>query len=125
MSKPAIRALTVKTAKTSTFNVFRHGATIEKGGRVIACGVNTSKPRTPNSSFSIHAEIKVLKRLQTILARQNKKESYELYVARVNRTDSPAFSKPCEKCLAAMKDSGVIGFVHYTTDSDKWESIKL
>jgi tRNA(Arg) A34 adenosine deaminase TadA len=125
MCKPSIQDITIRTAKESQFNVFRHGAVIEKGGSVIVCGCNTPKPRTPNSSFSTHAEIWALKRLKTILARQKKTGSFELYVARVNPADNTAFSRPCDKCMAALKESGIISAVHYTTDFGDWRTLEL
>jgi Cytidine and deoxycytidylate deaminase zinc-binding region. len=125
MCKPAIQHITIRKAKESLFDTFRHGCTIEKSGRVIASGVNTPKPRTPNSSFSTHAEQKALKRLLTILTRQRSEgEKYELYVARVNLKDDIAFSRPCPKCLQALKNSGVISIVHFTTD-DGWETVEI
>ena len=125
MSKPALKDITIRKAKESIFDTFRHGCCIEKSGRVIASGVNTPKPRTPNSSFSTHAEAKALKRLLTILTRQRSEgEKYELYVARVNPKNTIAFSRPCEKCLKILKDSGVIDLIHYTTD-DGWETVEI
>jgi tRNA(Arg) A34 adenosine deaminase TadA len=122
--KRTIKNITIRTAKESSFDTFRHGAVIEKGGRVFVSGVNTPKPRTPNSSFSTHAEIWALKRLMTILTRQRKKEKFELYVARVAPRDNIALSFPCSKCMKALKDSGVIDVVHYTTNGS-WESIRI
>ena|ERR1035437_10315220 len=123
--KPSIQSITIKAAKGSKFPRFRHACTIESGGKVLAAGVNTVKPRTPNSSFSTHAEIQSLKRLMTILIRQGKRGTFELYVARVDTSDQIAFSKPCPKCLEAIKNSGVIGLVHYTTGQNGWESVRI
>jgi deoxycytidylate deaminase len=125
MCKPNIQKITVKAAKKSIFPKFRHSCAIERGGSIIAIGVNTPKPRTPNVSFSTHAEIWTLKRLLTILARQKKTGKFELYVARIAPQDDIAYSRPCEKCMAALKDSGVIDIVHYTTDKGDWESIEI
>lgn len=124
MCKAAIQAITVKTAKTSSFPKFRHGAVIENGGRVLSKGVNVPKPRSPNISYSTHAEAVVLKRIMTILARKKETDTFEIYVARVDLTDNIAFSRPCSKCMKMLRDSGVINTVHYTTN-DGWESITL
>jgi tRNA(Arg) A34 adenosine deaminase TadA len=119
-----IKKVTIKTAKTSSFPRFRHGALVTAGGRVLAKGVNTPKPRTPNGSFSTHAEIIPLKRILSALARQKRTSKVEIYVARVNNCDAPAFSKPCDKCMAALKESNIISIIHYTTDNG-WESMSL
>jgi len=124
MSKSWVKARTVKEAATSKFPVFRHASCIEKGGRIISSGVNIEKPRTPSSSFSTHAEIAALKRLITFLTRQKKEGRFEIYVARVNPTGQIAFSRPCDKCLKALKDSGVISQIHYTTDFG-WQTIEI
>jgi tRNA(Arg) A34 adenosine deaminase TadA len=116
--------VTIRTAKKSTFEKFRHGAVIVDGCTIVTSGVNTTKPKTPNSSFSTHAEVWALKRLLTILARKRKTGRYELYVARVTPADNVAFSKPCPKCLKAIQESGVIAVIHYTTDG-AWESVKI
>ena len=122
--KSWVAQITIKNAKKSRFPKFRHSCTIEKGGRILSSGVNTCKPRTPHSSFSVHAEIVPLKRLLTVLARSKKPERYELYVARIDTTDNQAFSRPCSKCMQAIKDSGIIGVIHFTTDKG-WESFSV
>lgn len=124
MSKPAIQAIAVKTAKKSTFPKFRHGAVIEDGGRVLSKGVNVPKPRSPNISYSTHAEAVVLKRILTVLARKKETNTFQLYVARVDPTDNIAFSRPCPKCMKMLKDSGVIDTVHFTTETG-WETLNL
>ena len=120
-----IKNLTIRTAKKSKFEIFRHGAVIAQGGRIIAKGVNTYKPRTPNSSFSTHAEIVPLKRVITSLVRQGRKNSFEIYVARVTPGNVAALSKPCKKCLAAIKESGIISIVHYTGQNGQWEMVEI
>ena len=122
--KSWVTDITIKKAKESVFPKFRHGAVVEKGGRIISQGVNVPKPRTPNGSFSSHAEIYPLKRILTLLARQRRKDKYELYVARVDQEDKIAMSKPCDKCMAAIKESGVISVVHYST-SNGWNTINI
>jgi deoxycytidylate deaminase len=124
MCKPSIQALAVRTAKTSLFPRFRHGAVIENGGRVLSKGVNVPKPRSPNISCSTHAEAVVLKRMLTVLARKKETDSFELYVARVDKTDNIAFSRPCSKCMKMLRDSGIIDVVHFTTN-DGWKSIEI
>jgi deoxycytidylate deaminase len=106
------------------FPKFRHGAVIENGGRVLSKGVNVPKPRSPNISYSTHAEAVVLKRMLTVLARKKETDTFDLYVARVDLTDHIAYSRPCSKCMKMLKDSGIINTVHYSTN-DGWESIEI
>ena len=125
MQKKWLADITIKTAKASKFPRFRHGAVIAKGGRVISAGVNTVKPRTPDGSFSTHAEIIPLKRLLTMLARTKRNEQFEIYVARVTPADTTANSRPCPKCLKALKESGVIATIHFTTDNGNWNTLDI
>jgi tRNA(Arg) A34 adenosine deaminase TadA len=120
-----IQDVTIRTARKSIFPRFKHGSVIAQGGRVIAKGVNTPKPRTPDNSFSTHAEIVTLKRLITHLVRQNKNAKFEIYVARVTPTNSVGSSKPCPKCMEALKKSGIIYLIHYTNNDGKWESMNI
>jgi len=120
-----IKDVTIRTARTSKFEHFRHGAVIAQGGRVIAKGVNIAKARTPASSFSVHAEIVPLKRVISSLVRQGRTEQFEIYVARVTPSDTVALSRPCPKCMAALRESGIIALIHYTTDTGQWESIPI
>jgi deoxycytidylate deaminase len=122
--KTWVADLTIRAAKKSAFPKFRHAASIERGGQIISIGVNTCKPRTPHSSFSVHAEIVSLKRLQTLVARSKKNETYEIYVARVTPGERTGLSRPCPKCLKALRASGLIGVVHYTTDNG-WGSEEI
>jgi cytidine deaminase len=105
--------------------LFRHGAVIAKGGCVIAKGVNVEKAKTPSSSFSVHAEIAPLKRVLSALIRQGRTEQFEIYVARVTPTGDTANSRPCHKCMAALRESGIIAMIHYTSDNGQWESIPI
>jgi tRNA(Arg) A34 adenosine deaminase TadA len=120
-----IQDVTVKTARKSIFPRFKHGSVIAQGGRIIAKGVNTPKPRTPASSFSTHAEIVTLKRLISNLIRKNKTDKFEIYVARVTPGNCIGSSKPCPKCMDALKKSGIIYLVHYTNNNGQWESMNI
>lgn len=120
-----IKDVTVRTAKTSKFPQFKHGAVIAQGGRVIAKGVNIEKARTPASSFSVHAEIAPLKRVLSALVRQGRTEQFEIYVARVTPNGDTALSRPCPKCMMALRESGIIAMIHYTADNGQWESIPV
>jgi tRNA(Arg) A34 adenosine deaminase TadA len=122
--KKWVADITIKNAKKSKYPRFRHAACIEKGGSIMSSGVNICKPRTPNSSFSVHAEIGPLKRILTILARSKRKETYEIYVARITPEEKTAFSKPCKNCLAALRKSGIIGVIHFTTNTG-WETQEI
>ncbi|HLX54512.1 MAG TPA: hypothetical protein VKR58_11250, partial [Aquella sp.] len=78
-----------KVAVTSKFRNFRHGAVIEKSGRVMSRGINSMKPLAPqDNKYSTHAEASALRNAgkHTIGA--------TLYSARVTK-NKLANAKPC------------------------------
>lgn len=104
-------------AKLST-QYQRHGAIIVKGARVIAVGVNrfmnTPEHVTdPKTQADVHAEVAALN-----ACRKTDLTGATIYVARIARKDdSPAMSKPCVNCQAALKARGV-KTVYYTIDGE-------
>jgi len=106
------RALAV--ASTSTVRQ-RHGAVIAQGPRVLAVGVNSMRTdpmncSDPRSQASFHAEVAVLRQL-----RGRDLSGATLYVARMNRNQAAAMSRPCLACSAMIEYAGVSKVV-YTTD---------
>lgn len=84
----------------------RHGAVIVRKGRVISSGVNVRKNDPNICSFpliesGIHAEVAAIKKANTSL------EGATIYVARINKSGQPLFSKPCERCQAAIEKAGI------------------
>lgn len=115
----------IKTARDSHYPHFRHGAVTECGGRILTKKPNISKSRTPDASMSTHAEIATLKQLQSKSRLLSNKKMVNLYVARVSPRNKVVLSKPCERCMAALRESGIIGSVYYSTDDGCWSEIQL
>lgn len=82
---------------------FPLGAVLVSGGRIISLGWN----RLENG---VHAEMKAIMR-----ARKSSLNKAILYVARARRDQAHGCAKPCAKCEALIKKSG-IKMVIYTTD---------
>jgi tRNA(Arg) A34 adenosine deaminase TadA len=115
----------IKTAKNSHYPHFRHGAVTECGGRILTKKPNISKSRTPDASMSTHAEVAALKQLQSKARLLSIKRPVDLYVARVSPREEVVFSKPCDKCMAAMKASGIIRAVFYSTNDGDWIEVQI
>jgi tRNA(Arg) A34 adenosine deaminase TadA len=113
---------TVKTAKSSKYPVFRHGAIFESGGRILFKSRNVKKSNTPSASMSVHAEVAGLKAILS-KTRLHKKTVINLYVARVSPKDQVMLSKPCEKCMAAIEASGIIDQIYYSDSNGQWQKL--
>ena len=94
-----------KLAATSECRI-KHGCIIVKGGSVVA--VSTNKYRNnpdsmsdPNADSSYHAEIAALKKVKGGLT------GAVAYIARVNNFGAPRMSRPCQRCMVALKEAGV------------------
>jgi len=101
-----------KLAETSEENM-KHGCVIVLGGSVQAMGINK---RTNDPFFhknlhwlSEHAEAAALRR-------SNRTEGAVAYIARVNKHGEERMSRPCPKCMEALKSAGIKKIV-YTVDS--------
>ena len=116
--------LALSLAQQSKFPQFRHAAVIECGGRIVGTGINVQKPKSPQASMSMHAEVAALKRIKTVLARQKRPRKFDIYIARVDKGNLPAFSMPCPKCLSALIKSNLIETVNYSTDKT-WKSFRI
>jgi tRNA(Arg) A34 adenosine deaminase TadA len=114
---------TIKTAKTSSYPVFRHGVVIESGGRIIFKSTNIKKSVTPSASMSVHAEVSGLKAVMS-KSRLKRKMKVDLYVCRVSLTNRVMLSRPCPKCLAAIISSGIVSTVFFSTN-EGWEGYRI
>lgn len=97
---------------------YKHGAVVRKSGRTISVGINymINDPQNLENEVAkynaaIHAEEAALNACKKVNL-----EGAIIYVARVNKNDEPAMSKPCERCQKALKARGVKKVV-YTIDS--------
>jgi len=91
----------------------RHGCVIVLGGSVQAMGVNkrTNDPFIHKSLnwLSEHAEGAALRRCK-------RTAGAVAYIARINKNGEERMSRPCPKCMKALKDAGIKKIV-YTVDS--------
>ena len=107
------RALAV--ASVSTMRQ-RHGAVIAQGPRVLAVGVNSMRTAPmnctdPRSQAAWHAEVAVLRQL-----RGRDLHGATLYVARLNRNQVAAMSRPCVACQAVIEYAGVSKVIYTTNE---------
>lgn len=107
----------VDLAKLSDCN-FKHGAMIRKSGRTISVGINyeVNDPKylehdTVKLHASVHAEVAAMNACKKVNL-----TGATLFVARVDKRDNPAMSKPCENCQKMMRARG-IKKVYYTIDN--------
>lgn len=117
--KNKIAQIAVRQAQKSLYPRFRHGAVLAKGGRVLTKAPNIKKTITPQTSTSTHAEIAALKRLQT-KSRLHGSPEANLYVCRVTPANGLGFSRPCPKCMAAIKASGLVKAIYYSLSDGTW-----
>jgi len=96
--------LATKIAHRSEFPVYRHGAVLERGGTIVALGVNSAWKSA--GKRSTHAEVAALMK-----AGKNS-HGCDLYVARVNQAGEPALSRPCPACASVLKTYGIRNVYH-------------
>lgn len=112
-----------KNALKSTFGQHRLGAVIVKGGRVLSTGYNQRRPSSFLKQKTLHAEEHaILKLLKT--NQLHRLSNSILYVSRYTRGGNVGLAKPCSRCIELCRAVG-IRCVHYTTDNNTTEMIKL
>ena len=119
-------SLAAKQASTSDFPVFRHGAVLAKGSKVLNLGVNKNQFNSFAAKFNkrpeyatVHAE------LGCILGVDRRSTSgATVYVVRISPNGGWRMSKPCCMCQAAMRHVGVRR-VLYSVDEKYIGEMKL
>jgi len=91
-------------SQTSKMNT-KHAAVIVRSGKILSWSVNKWRNDPTviidrDHVHSVHAEIAGLRRVR-------RPARATVYVARWSRQDSPAYSRPCPRCLAMMETIGV------------------
>lgn len=117
--KDWVANITIKIARTSKYEPYKHGAVVESGGRIMAAAVNQVKSQNPYSACSTHAEKSVIR-----MAKALNVKKCDLYVVRVSRSGI-GLSYPCPSCLKAIKSCGMIRKVFYTIDKTSWGTIDI
>jgi deoxycytidylate deaminase len=114
-------------AKTSTFETFKHGAVLTKGGKVISTACNKDKfssfaKRFRNKDYgraTRHSEVSAVLNLPKSVT-----DGATMYVVRVNRDGEFRLSAPCEMCYHTLQFTGVKKVI-YTAGEDEVKQIKL
>lgn len=107
-----------KLAEKGTYRRARHGAIIVKNGRIIARGINKLRTSAKiigqeqfNRNGTLHAEISAMRQVSPENLR-----GATIFIARILRNGEQAMSKPCPRCLEAIKKAG-IKRIYYTIES--------
>jgi deoxycytidylate deaminase len=116
--------LAKNVAALSTFDEYRHGAVLIKGGNVISVGCN--KPGHNHFSSMIkgspigpHAEV-----VSILGMKRSKTMKSDVYVVRINKTEELRNSKPCPNCQETLRYVG-IKRVFYSVDENSYSVLKL
>lgn len=118
--------IAAKNAMESTFDRFRHGAVLVKGGSVISTATNknqycsfANRFRTLPGIPTIHAELGCI----LGIAREITNNAI-LYVVRIGFDNTFRLSKPCEMCEQCLSFVGVRR-VYYSTNENEIGVMKL
>ena len=114
----------IRAAKRSTYVGYMHGAVFERGGRLIGTAQNRLRPSNPQTACSIHAEVALLSQVvnfgSLLKGSFSQKKKLDIYVARLSK-GKVGLSKPCHKCMAALRKSGIVRRVFYSVAPTEWE----
>lgn len=91
-----------KIASKSDHEQFRHATIVLKGGAVISYGTNLGKR---------HSEVVALSKIWP-----NKRKGCRIINVRIRRDGSYGNSKPCPKCMAFLKENGIISVAYTCPD---------
>lgn len=107
-------------AKLSLHHRWRHGCVIARRNRILVATTNKLRnpPKISYQASTVHAEVAAIALLRYS---DIKPSGLTIYVARINSSERPALSKPCDDCQDALDDFGIREIV-YTNDeySYKW-----
>ncbi len=108
--------IATKQAAHSTY-IYRLGAVITKGHRVLSTGYNQLAYCSLNNfKNSKHAEMAAILK---VLRKPNGLSSLAgatMYISRITATGKTAMSKPCKKCMKLIHSVGIKEII-YTTDN--------
>lgn len=111
--KPKFMQIAKEISKHGEHRDHRIGAVIVKKNRVVSLSFNRmrSHPRATNPFRSIHAELGAI-----IKADHMDLDGATIYVYRQLKDGSPAISKPCQYCHAAIKEAGISEVIYSYND---------
>lgn len=130
-----------EVAKTSNFKEHHLGCVIAYKRHIIAVGANSNKTHPTQCLYnayrsfmesktpikhSLHAEIDALMSIPYPVAQKIDWKKVKIYVYRIcnGKNKKVGLAKPCEGCMAAIKDFG-IRHLYYTTDEGGYAYIRL
>lgn len=118
-----------RVALTSDYNKIHVGCVATYKGKIIGTGRNSNKTHPLQKNYNrfripegeditmivlpkIHAEIDCLSQIRGLDINYSK---VKLYIYRVCNARLHGISRPCQSCMAAIKDMGIKN-IYYTTD---------
>ena len=118
--------LAAKTAATSSFPNFKHGAVLAKGSSVLNISTNKNQYSSFAARFkeypshaTVHAELGAILGVD-----RDSTSSSHVYVVRVNKIGDWKLSKPCQMCQAAMEYVGIKKVI-YSVGKDEVGEIRF
>lgn len=115
----------------SDFHAHHVGCVITLGNKMLAASWNTEKGHPIQSAYNkyrgfsdgvgkLHAEMRSLSQIRHLDLPWNR---LEVYVWRNTKDGKPALAKPCNACMAALKDAGIKHIYYTDDDSFHYENI--
>ncbi len=118
--------MAARVAEQSSYDSFRHGAVLIKGGSVLNVGANSDNHTSFGQRFHTepgrathHAELACVLGLD-----RNITQGGTIYVARISKNGEWKNSKPCSMCHEVMSYVGIKRVV-YTIGCDEWGTYKI
>lgn len=107
--------LAAHVAQQSEYPVYRHGAVLVQGARVVNASCNRYPPQSMPGTRkpASHAELLTLLHMS-----RADTEGATLYVVRCNRAGLLRFSKPCDTCMDIIRHARVRTVVYSTQEGD-------
>lgn len=115
-----------KEAEKSPFDVFRHGAVLARGGKVINSAFNECVHSRLSDRFKKHEGIGTRHAELSVILGIDKKVTTgaDVYVVRLNPSGNLKNSRPCDMCIGVLKFVGVRR-VFYSIDNNEYGVMKL
>ncbi len=109
---------------TKSDYIYRLGAVIVKGKRVLATGYNSiTYCKVNNFKNSRHAEMDVILKLMNKPNGLSSLAGATLYVTRITNTGRTAMARPCNKCWDLMLSVGIKDVIYTTPNGTSKEKV--
>ena len=105
-----------KQAVRSTY-IYRLGAVITKGQRVLSTGYNRLA-YCPLNKFKIskHAEMDAILKLMRQHNGLNSLAGSTIYVSRINKNGATLLARPCQRCMDLIQSVGIKDVIYTTAN---------